>query len=129
MNNKKPKKIITKSNFLTAPKNLKILVSIVERSKAAFYLDVLEGYDVNFQTIMYGKGTAPTEISHYLGLLDDSKAVIFSIVAEDRINEILQAYEEKYFKIKHGKGIAFTIPISSIIGVMIYQFLTNKGEK
>ena len=78
---------------------------------------------------MYGKGTAPTEISHYLGLLDDSKAVIFSIVADDRINEILQAYEEKYFKIKHGKGIAFTIPISSIIGVMIYQFLTNKGEK
>ena len=29
------------------------------------------------------------------------------------------------FKTKNGKGIAFTIPISSVIGVMIYQFLSN----
>ena len=28
-------------------------------------------------------------------------------------------------KIKNGKGIAFTIPMQSIIGVSIYQFLSN----
>ena len=127
MNTRKEKKQVSKSEGLTAPKKLKILISIVERSKAAFYADVLEGFDVNLQTIVYGKGTAPSDMLHYLGLSDDGKAVILSVVSEDRIKEILAAYEDKYFKTKKGKGVAFTIPISSVIGVMVYQFLSNKG--
>ncbi len=127
MNTRKEKKQVSKSEGLTAPKKLKILISIVERSKAAFYADVLEGFDVNLQTIVYGKGTATSDMLHYLGLSDDGKAVILSVVSEDRIKEILAAYEDKYFKTKKGKGVAFTIPISSVIGVMVYQFLSNKG--
>ena len=88
---------------------------------------MLEGFDVNLQTIVYGKGTATSDMLHYLGLTDDGKAVIISVVSEDRIKEILAAYEDKYFKTKKGKGVAFTIPISSVIGVMVYQFLSNKG--
>ena len=67
MNTRKEKKQVSKSEGLTAPKKLKILISIVERSKAAFYADVLEGFDVNLQTIVYGKGTAPSDMLHYLG--------------------------------------------------------------
>ena len=48
---------------------------------------------------------------------------------EDKIKEIMIAYEDKYFKTKNGKGIAFTIPITSVIGVSIYQFLSNSMEK
>ncbi|MDE7213439.1 MAG: hypothetical protein K2N42_02550 [Anaeroplasmataceae bacterium] len=117
-----------KAEGLTAPKKLKILVTIVERSKADFYLDTLEGYDVNLQTVIYGKGTAPTEMLQYLGLSQLGKAVIFSVVQEDNIKRILADYEDKYFKTKNGKGIAFTIPISSVIGVMVYQFLSNNVE-
>ncbi len=123
----KEKKPVKFEEGLTAPKKLKILVTIVERSKASFYQDVLEGFDVNLQTIVYGKGTATSDMLHYLGLTDEGKAVLFSIVSEDRIKEIQAAYEDKYFKTKHGKGVAFTIPISSVIGVMVYQFLANKG--
>ncbi|MBD5391086.1 hypothetical protein HDR67_03685 [bacterium] len=119
---------LKKTEGLTAPKKLKILVTIVERSKADFYLDMLEGYEVNLQTVSFGRGTAPTEMMQYLGLTQAGKAVIFSVVQEDRIKKILADYEDKYFKTKNGKGIAFTIPISSIIGVMIYQFLSNSVE-
>lgn len=129
MNGKREKKHIVKPTGLTAPKKLKILITIVERSKAAFYADVLEGFDVNLQSIVYGKGTAPSDMLHYLGLTDDGKAVILSVVSEDRIREILAAYEDKYFKTKKGKGVAFTIPISSVIGVMVYQFLSSKGAE
>lgn len=122
----KRKKVNKKADVLEAPKKLCILVTIVERPKADFYLDVLEGYDVNLQTVIYGRGTAPTEMLHYLGLSQDAKAVIFSVVQEERIKKILASYEEKYFKTKHGKGIAFTIPISSVIGVYIYRFLSNQ---
>ncbi len=127
MNSKKEKKQISKTTGLVAPKKLKLLITIVDRAKASFYADVLEGFDVNMQTIIYGKGTAPSDMLHYLGLTDEGKAVIFSVVSEDRIKEILASYEDKYFKTKNGKGVAFTIPISSVIGVMVYQFLSNKG--
>lgn len=113
---------------LTAPKKLKILVTIVDRSKTDFYLDVLEGYEVNMQSVIYGKGTAPSDVLHYLGLSQSDKAVIVSVVQEEKIKEITVAYEDKYFKTKNGKGIAFTIPISSMIGVSIYQFLSNSLE-
>ena len=113
------------SNNLEAPRKLKILITIINRAKIDFYLSALEGYDVNMQTVLYGRGTAPTEIAHMLGLVDDKKAVILSVVSEDRINEILARYEDKFFKTKNGRGIAFTIPISSVIGVAVYRFLAN----
>ena len=77
------------------------------------------------QTVLYAKGTAPTEIATMLGIIDKGKAVIASAVNEDIIPSILVEYEDNYFKLRNGKGIAFTIPISSIIGVSIYNFLAN----
>jgi hypothetical protein len=116
------------TNGLTAPKKLKILITIVDRRKTDFYLDVLEGFEVNMQTVIYGHGTAPNDMLHYLGLSQTDKAVIVSVVKEDKIKEITVAFEDKYFKTKNGKGIAFTIPITSLIGVSIYQFLSNSVE-
>ena len=113
---------------LEAPKKLKILVTIVERSKADFYLSALEGFDVNLQTLIYAKGTATKDIASLIGLQDDNKAAIFSIVKEEKIKEILATYEDKYFKTKRGKGVAFTLPISSVIGVMVYKFLLSVNE-
>ena len=114
---------------LEAPKKIKILVTIVDRKKADFYTSALEGYNVNMQTIIYGHGTATSDILNYLGLNQTDKAVILSVVQEDKIKDILNAYEDKYFKTKNGKGIAFTIPIKSIIGVAVYKFLADLEEK
>ena len=125
---KKAKEKKAEPTGLEAPKKLKILVTIVERSKADFYLSALEGFDVNLQTLVYARGTASKEIISLIGLQDENKAVIFSIVKEDKIKEILATYEDKYFKTKRGKGVAFTIPISSVIGVMVYKFLLNVNE-
>lgn len=114
-----------KSKELDAPKKLKILTTIVDRKKVDFFLSILESYEINMQTVMYAKGTAPTEIMEYMGLKESDKAVIFSIVQENKIKDILAKYEDDIFKSKANKGIAFTIPIKSLIGVYIYQFLAN----
>lgn len=118
----------TEKSKLDAPVKLKLLFTIVDRSKGDFYLSALEGYDVNMQTVIYGNGTAPTEALNLLGLNDAKKAIIISCVKENKVKEIMAAYEDKYFKTKNGKGIAFTIPVSSVIGVMVYKFLVNLTE-
>ncbi len=121
-NNKKNKK---KDKSLEAPKKLKILVTIVDRKRADYFKIFLENYKVNFQTVMYARGTAPNEVMKFLGTIGNDKAFILSIVQEDNIKEILSKYEDELFKSKNNKGIAFTIPIKSLIGVYLYQFLAN----
>lgn len=122
------KKNETEKSKLAAPKKIKLLVTIVERKKADFYLSTLEGLGVNLQTLIYAQGTANKDILNLIGLNDSNKAVIISVVKEESIKEILATYEDKLFKTKNGKGIAFTIPISSVIGVMVYKFLLNVKE-
>ena len=125
MSEKKNSKKVQATSNLTAPQKIKLLFTIVERVKVDFYLDVLEGYEVNFQTVVYGNGTAPNELLGMLGITSDDKALILSVIKEEKERDILYSYKEKYFKTRHGKGIAFTVPISSMIGVMAYQFLSN----
>ena len=115
----------------SAIKKLKLLFTIVDRPKAEFYLDVLSQYDVNCQMVTPGMGTAKSGLHDMLGL-NIHKAVIISVVREDRVEEVMKCLENKFATIKNGKGIAFAVPLSSIIGVNNYQFLSNnrlkKGE-
>ena len=108
-----------------AVQKLELLVLVVNRNKAEFYLDFLHTFEINLHTIMPAHGTAKTEILEYLGLADDGKAVIFNIIREDQIPAALAALEEKFQTIRNGKGIAFTVPLTGTIGVAIYQFLSN----
>ena len=108
-----------------AYKKIKILITIVNRSKATFYVDLLEQYDVNMQTVIYGKGTANADMLNYLGLAETDKAIIFSVIREDKIKDISYVLEDKFKNIRNGKGIAYIIPMSSVVGVYVYQFLSN----
>ncbi len=53
------------------------------------------------------------------------KAVILSVVREDQVGPVIQCLEDKFRTIKNGKGIAFAVPLSGVIGVNTYQFLNN----
>lgn len=103
---------------------LKLLVTVVDRPKAEFYLDVLSQFEVNFQLVTGGKGTASSELVELLGL-NTQKSVIFSVIREDLAEKILNCMEDKFHTIRGGKGVAFAVPLSSVIGVRSYQFLGN----
>ena len=108
-----------------APKKLKLLVLVVNNNKADFYTDFLQSFEVNMQMQMHATGTAGSEMLHYLGLEESEKRVIFSIIREDRAEEAMRGLEEKFSTLRGGKGIAYTVPLSSVAGVAIYQFLSN----
>ena len=108
----------------SAIKKLKLLFTVVDRAKAEFYLDVLSQYEVNCQMVTGGMGTAQSELINMLGL-NIHKSVIVSVVREDMVDPVMKCLEEKFQTIKNGKGIAFAVPLSSVIGVNLYRFLTN----
>ena len=108
----------------SAIKKLKLLFTVVERPKTEFYLDVLSQFEVNWQMVVGGKGTATSELVDMLGL-NPHKGVILSVVREDMVDEIIKCLEDKFTTIRQGKGISFAVPLSSVIGVNMYQFLSN----
>ena len=111
----------------SAIKKLKLVITVVDRPKAELYLDILSQFEVNFQFAMAGNGTAHSELVSLLGL-NTQKAVLFSVVREELTDEIMNCMEDKFHTIRNGKGICFAVPMSSVIGVNLYQFLSNNRQ-
>ena len=119
---------------VSSVRKLKLLVTVVDRSKTLFYVDLLEQFEVNVQMVLYGRGTANSEMLSLLGLAETEKSVIISYIREDKVKEALETLDEKFHKVKNGKGVAYTVSLDSIIGVSMYQLLSNdrtmkEGEK
>ena len=111
-----------------APRKLKLLVTVVNRAKAEFYVDLLQSFEVNFQTSIAARGTASQETLRLLGLGESDKTVIFSMIREDMCDKALSMLEQKFKTIRNGKGISFAVPLSSVIGVNLYRFLSDRRE-
>ena len=123
---KQPRATKRKRNL--APTKLQLLFTVVDRKKAEFYQDLLQEFEINIQLTLAAEGTANSEMMNLLGLSDNSKSVIISVIREDKAPLALNALEDKFATIKNGKGIAYTVPLTSTVGVAIYQFLANIGK-
>lgn len=111
------------------PQKLKVIVTIVNRGKGNFFLDQIENMGVNMQLLVEGEGTAPYNLDNLWGLAHKERDVIISFVPEDKVKKILKLLDGKFESVRNGDGIAFSIPISSIIGVSVYQFLVDNRKK
>ena len=112
----------------SAIKKLKLLFTVVDRNKGEFYTDVLSQFSVNCQLVLPGMGTAASDLVELLGL-NLHKAVVVSVVREDLMDTVMNTLEDKFATIKNGKGVAFAVPMSSVIGVNMYQFLSDNRMK
>lgn len=104
---------------------LELLITTVNRSKTEFYLDLLQSFDVNMQFVALAHGTADEKMLARFGLTDSDKTVIFSVIQENKLKDALAALDNKFRTIKNGKGVAYTIPLSSVIGTLIFGFLSD----
>ncbi len=111
----------------SAIKKLKLLITVVDRAKGEFYLDVISQFEVNCQMVLSGLGTANSELVELLGL-NIHKAVILSVIREDMTEPIMHCLEDKFANIRNGKGIAFAVPLSSVIGVNLYRFFSDRRD-
>ena len=113
----------------SSPPKLKLLFTIVNRQRAELFAAMIQSFSANIQLYATAEGTASSEMMEYLGLSNSDKSVILSVVREDKCAEIMRFLDEKFATIKNGKGIAFTVPLSSVIGVATYRFLSDAREE
>lgn len=116
------------TNNTVKENRLELLITIVNRSKGEYYVDLLQSFDVNLQFVELGQGTADEHMLSAFGLNDSDKAVIFSVIQESKLQDALNMLENKFATIKNGKGIAYTVPLSGVVGTLIFGFLSNNRK-
>ena len=104
---------------------LEVFVAIVHIDKLPYYSSLIQSHQANMQFTLQCRGTTHLLLG-YLGLAERPKNLIMTVVREDESAELMAVMKENFAKGKDYKGIAFTIPFSSMIGSLAYGFLSNE---
>ena len=107
--------------------NLSLLFYIINPNDKK-YIKFLDKYKIKFKTIINGTGTASSSLLDYFGLNEIDKTIIISILPTTLSKYILKDMIEKLNINEPGKGIAFTIPISSSIKYLNDVYKTQEME-
>jgi len=103
---------------------LEVLFAVVHNGKAPYFSSLIQSHQANLQLLVPAKGTTHL-ILGYLGLTEKPKSLIISVVRADQADSLISLLDETFKKGKNYKGIAFTLPMSSVIGTLGYGFLSN----
>ena len=106
-------------------KKLSLFVTVVSRGQADPVVRLFETLGVSAQFIENGEGTAQREIRNILGIEDDRKSIVFSFIKRDAIPEATKELEAFFLSSPKNKGIGYSIPINSLIGMQLYRFLAD----
>ena len=107
-----------------APVKLEMLMAIVHNDKTAYFQSIISSHQANLQLTMPAKGTTHL-ILDYLGLTERPKSLIVSLVRADQADDLFARLQEQFARGKDYKGIAYTIPLTSVIGTLVYGFLSH----
>lgn len=115
------------SNYASKYEVEKLFVSfvIVTRYQGSYFVDKFIDLGVSSSFIVFGKGTAPSEMIYALGLPESKKDVVITVFKEsmkDKINEII---EERFNFSSSSKGVSFIIPLDSVMGLLSYRFMSD----
>ena len=103
---------------------LELLLAVVHNDKAAYYSSLIQSHQANIQLTLPAKGTTHL-ILDYLGLTERPKSLIVSVIRADQADRLIGLLDDLFKKGKDYKGIAFTVPLTSVIGTLVYGFLSN----
>ena len=107
---------------------LYLMTTIINRNLAKKFLKLYDEEGLQVMLFTLGAGTASGDILDYLGLESTEKAVIFTVLEENRWLATKKDLQKKFQIDAPGGGIAFIVPLSSIGGKKTLQFLTANQE-
>ena len=103
---------------------LELLLAVVHNDKAAYFSSLIQSHKANLQLTVPAKGTTHL-ILNYLGLTEKPKSLVMSVVRADQAAPLIDLLDQNFKKGKNYKGVAFTVPMTSVIGTLVYGFLAN----
>lgn len=110
---------------LTKPPMLKLLMVITDWEKTDEISDILKHSHVHIHYQIKAMGTANSETLDLFGLASTDKALSFCLAPQIIAESLLEEIADQFSLRKKGKGIAFTLPVSSA-GASILSLLNDE---
>lgn len=104
---------------------LYVYVVIVDRGQGNSVIKLMQSLGSSLQFTEQGQGTATNELRNILGIIDDYKDVVFSIIDDNKLDSVTKELDSFFVASKKNRGVGFAIPMTSIMGVKFYKFLTQ----
>lgn len=105
-----------------------VIISVVKRGKASRVLRTLKRHGATGGTIVLAEGTADNEILEFIDYHHVRKEVIYSVISNDREEEVFDALNDRYHFDKPNHGIAFTVPLNEVITTKDSRFRDHRLE-
>lgn len=100
-----------------------LFVAVASRGQGEKIATYCAACGAKIRLVALGRGTASQEILNYLGLGDTEKDVVLCTASRPCAQKMLQGMREKFCMEKPGRGIAFTVPVSSVVGRVSFDLL------
>ncbi|MDR1664041.1 MAG: hypothetical protein LBR83_03855 [Clostridiales bacterium] len=108
---------------------LKLLMVIVDDNDCEKVTHFLRDRFVRFQFACTGEGTANSELQSLLGLNGKMKSLCVSLLPDFHAEELIRILPDELELRKSDKGIAFTIPLSSISNPLLRAYSDEIVQK
>lgn len=107
---------------------INMLMTVTKRSVGRRLLACYEEIGLSSTLCTLAQGTATSEILDCFGLEVTEKMVTLTVVSDDTWKQVKRELENRFQIDVPGTGIAFLMPLSSVGGRKVLQFLTD-GQK
>ena len=98
---------------------------IVDYGHAHNIIEIFTKAGSSASFVQLGNGTASKHIRDILGIEENTKEIIVSLIREEKLPEALTELTNYLDSSKRNKGIGFSVSLTGLAGVRIYQFLAN----
>lgn len=116
-----------KISSVNSSEKIDVVFTVVSKGKGENVVDITRENGALVNMICHGRGTAPSSILEMLGLGATEKEVVLSFVKDEKSAEMLEKISKGLEFAKPGHGIAFTVPLQSVAGIMAFKFLTTES--
>lgn len=106
--------------------DFEVIFAIVDSGFADDVMDVAREEGVRGGTILTGRGVAREDAAAFFGIsLHAEKDILMTVVEKDIRDKVLNAIYKKMEMSKKAKGIAFSLPVSDVTGLIQQEELKN----
>lgn len=110
----------------SAPRGAKLLITIVDQGKGEEVLRLLDAQGDHFHLVCLGEGTAEPICWSSWGFAPPERTLCSAPLGPSHAQEALSHLRLFLHLDMPGKGIAFTLPISSVGGMRTLKLLTSQ---
>ena len=104
------------------------IMTTITHGKGDDVIEMLRDKGISYNMAAVGYTAIGLELADYFGLTEIKRDIIMSIVPERRVSETLTMLKFGFSLDEKRTGLAFAIPVSSVAGLRILQYISGANE-